>query len=100
MPKLGGVLLVFCRHVGYRDRLIAVIGIIHSCKELTMFGIDWDNLQVYHYLALGGGVLTVLALILYFLVPSGGKVSAGVVSTVAALVTGLGLRVVVMAGSG
>jgi hypothetical protein len=65
-----------------------------------MFGIDWTNLQVYHYIAIGGGALTVLALVLYFLLPSGFKVPAGVLGTIAGLVAGLGIGVIGMAGFG
>ncbi len=65
-----------------------------------MFGIDWANLQVYHYIAIGGGVLTVLALVLHFVLPAGFKVPAGVLGTIAGFVTGIALGVIGMAGFG
>jgi hypothetical protein len=65
-----------------------------------MFGIDWANLELYHWLALGGGGLAVLALIVYFVAPSGFKLPAGAVSTIAALVAGVGIGVIGMAACG
>ncbi len=65
-----------------------------------MFGIDWTDLQVYHYLAIGGGGLAVLAMVLYFVLPRGLKIPAGVISTVAALIGGIGIGVVGMAACG
>ena len=65
-----------------------------------MFGIDWTDLQVYHYIAIGGGGLAVLAILLYFVLPRGLKIPAGVISTVAALIGGVGIGVVGMAACG
>lgn len=65
-----------------------------------MFGIDWTDLQVYHYIAIGGGGLAVLAILLYFVLPRGLKIPAGIISTVAALVGGIGIGVVGMAYCG
>src|SRR5437899_2364902 len=65
-----------------------------------MFGIDWTDLQVYHYLAFGGGGLAVLAIILYFVLPRGLKIPAGIISTAAALIAGVGVGVVGMAACG
>jgi len=65
-----------------------------------MFGIDWTNLELYHWLAIGGGGLAVLAIIIYFVAPSGFKLPAGVISTVAALVAGVGVGVIGMAAFG
>src|SRR5215510_220054 len=65
-----------------------------------MFGIDWTDLQVYHYIAIGGGGLAVLAILLYFVLPRGLKIPAGIISTVAALIGGVGIGVVGMAACG
>lgn len=65
-----------------------------------MFEIDWMNLQLYHYLAIGGGAVAVLALILYFVLPTGVRIPAGVIGTVAGLVAGVGIGVIGMAASG
>ncbi|MCI0680995.1 MAG: hypothetical protein L0Y71_02730 [Gemmataceae bacterium] len=65
-----------------------------------MLDIDWTNLQLYHYLAFGGGGVAVLALILYFVMPKGGRIPAGVIGTVAGLVAGVGIGVIGMAASG
>src|SRR5262245_15102264 len=65
-----------------------------------MFEIDWTNLQLYHYLAFGGGAVAVLALLLYFVMPKGVRIPAGVIGTVAGLVAGVGLGVIGMAASG
>src|SRR5207249_5872872 len=67
-----------------------------GCKETAMFGIDWTNLELYHWLAIGGGGLALLAIIIYFVAPSGFKLPAGVISAVAALVAGVGVGVIGM----
>lgn len=65
-----------------------------------MFGIDWSDLQIYHYLAIGGGGLALLSLLLYFALPSGLKIPAGILGTVAGLVAGMGIGVIGMAAYG
>ena len=65
-----------------------------------MFEINWTNLQLYHYLAIGGGAVAVLALLLYFVMPKGLRIPAGVIGTVAGLVAGIGVGVIGMAASG
>lgn len=66
-----------------------------------MFDIDWTNLQLYHYLAIGGGAVAVLALIMYFVMPKGGvRIPAGVLGTVGGLVAGVGIGVIGMAAYG
>ena len=65
-----------------------------------MFGIDWTDLQLYHYLAFGGGGVAILALILYFVLPNGVRIPAGVLGTIAGLVAGLGIGVIGMARYG
>jgi hypothetical protein len=81
---------------------VAILRIVFllDAKEIAMFGIDWTNLEVYHWLALGGGGLAVLALIVYFVAPSGFKLPAGLISTIAALVAGVGVGVIGMAAFG
>ncbi len=65
-----------------------------------MFAIDWSDLQLYHYMAIGGGGLALIALVLYFVLPRGVKIPVGIISTVAALVAGVGVGVIAMAAFG
>jgi hypothetical protein len=62
-----------------------------------MFDIGWADLQLYHYLAAGGGALALIAVVLYFVLPRELKIPIGIISTVAALVAGFGLGVIGMA---
>jgi hypothetical protein len=62
---------------------------------------DWTNMQFYHYLVIGGGVLALLALIGYFVLKTPKvQIPAIVVGVVASLALGIGLGVVLMAAYG
>jgi hypothetical protein len=58
------------------------------------------DLELYHYLAIGGGAIAVLALLLYFLPVSRIKVPAVLVGIIGSLAAGIGIGVVAMAAFG
>ena len=65
--------------------------------------IDWKSLDWPHYLALGGGVVLVLALLLYFLLAGardGLRIPAIVAGSLSGLALGVGLGIVGMAAFG
>jgi len=58
------------------------------------------QLQLYHYLVIGGGIVAVLALVIYFIPWSRVKLPAIVVGIIASLVAGFGGGVITMAALG
>lgn len=62
--------------------------------------MDWNNMQTWHYCAIGAASVLVLGLILYFLPVGKLKVPSVVTTAFAALGLGLALGVVFMAGFG
>lgn len=62
-----------------------------------MFGLE---LELYQWIAIGGGVLAVIALVLHFVLPTGFKVPTVVLGVIAGLASGLGVGVVGMASFG
>ncbi len=55
-----------------------------------MFGIDWNDLQLFHWFAIGGGVVLVLALLLY-LIPGEARKSLRIPAIVFGVVGGMAL---------
>ena len=61
---------------------------------------DWSHLGFPQYLAIGGGIVVVLAILLYLIPGARFKVPAIVVSTLASLAVGIGLGMMIMATLG
>src|SRR5438067_13161508 len=61
---------------------------------------DFTNLGNYNYLTLGGAILAVVAILLYFIPVTRIKVPAVIVSTVSSLAAGVGVGVLAMASYG
>jgi len=64
------------------------------------FPKDFADMNVYNYLAIGGGALAVLAILLYFIPVTRIKLPAVIVSTVSSLAAGVGIGVLAMASYG
>jgi hypothetical protein len=62
-----------------------------------MFGLE---LELYQWIAIGGGGMAVIALLLHFVLPKGFKVPTVVLGVIAGLIGGLGVGVVGMASFG
>src|SRR5437773_5774580 len=61
---------------------------------------DFADMNVYNYLAIGGGAVAVLAILLYFIPVTRIKLPAVIVSTVSSLAAGVGIGVLAMASYG
>jgi hypothetical protein len=66
---------------------------------MNLFEIDWTNLELYHYLAIGGGAVALLALLLALLMPRI-KVPGAILATIGALIAGVAVGVIGMAAFG
>lgn len=62
---------------------------------------DWNTMQFYQWLAIGGGILLALSFALYFGAPNQGvRVPAGILIAVGGLGAGVGLGVILMGSLG
>src|SRR5262245_4212558 len=71
-----------------------------SQEDLLMPLAALTDLPLYLYLAIGGGIAAVLAVVLYLLPTSKVKVPAVALGVLAGLAAGLGLGVLLMVGFG
>lgn len=62
--------------------------------------MDWNNIQTWHYFALGGGGLLVLGIIAYFLPVGKTKIPGVIVAALGGLAAGLAAGIIFMAGFG
>lgn len=62
--------------------------------------MDWNNMQLWHWFAIAGGVVLLLGVILHFLPIGKIKVPAVITASFGALAAGLALGIIFMAGFG
>ena len=66
----------------------------------AFMNFDFKNLELYHYLIMGGGALVVVSVLFYFLKGKKGKLSPFAATIMACLVVGFGAGVVTFASVG